>query len=828
MYSLFSVLRFLVTLVFLCVFSAGISSFSLIAQTTASSDLSARISEIEIKGTSELESSQIMFLIESQVGNTLDRRTIRKDIHSIYQMKLFEDVRAEVEEQDTAASGAKGYLLRYVVEERPRLSEVKLEGVLLVERTEIEEKMTLLQYDPYDPEKIAVNEQIILEHYRSEGYPRVRVNSRIETVDTDLENEGEKFRVVFELDEKPRVYLTDIYVSGTKFYSELDIKRFIMSSEIDCVSWANQSGLFREEMINQDLSLITQHYLKKGYIKVFVDKPEVTLIHNPDYSRVDVRLNIYEGDQYFTGNIEVSGDILGEKEKLIEDLLLEEGEIYNPYFQNRDRSGISEKYHERGYAFVRVIPETKIDEDTKTVDVTFRIVKGEKAYIGRLEIAGNVETRDHVIRREFELQEDELFNGKKLLLSQQNINRLGFFQSGVVLERSARDQEDNMLDILTRLKETQTGTFQAQMGYSDFSGFSGGVTLSKGNLLGTGRTLRLSAQFAEQSVQQKFDTTLIDPRLFDSQVSGSIFASTSKVQDSTELERGIIIENNYGFSLGMPMYFRDLRFGTQISALDRIFSASGGGDLYKRSVSPSLTYSSVNHPVFPSAGIKTSIRMIQTGTPFGGNIQLREYRFQYQQFWALNTDNTFILMAKGRLGLLQKQGSSPIPSEDRYRLGGIDSIRGHYYYNISGPYGPSEQRNNIAYRVFTDELGYQQTKTYDSRTEGLNTDELLELKSGGISERVFNLELLFPLSQDENSFVRGLLFLDAGNVNAESRQYQLLGETEPKFFDLRKSAGMGVRVITPMGVLRFEYGSKLDKRPSETPDRFEFTVSGLF
>lgn len=384
-----------------------------------------------------------------------------------------------------------------------------------------------------------------------------------------------------------------------------------------------------------------------------------------------------------------------------------------------------------------------------------------------------------------------------------------------------------MLDILARLKETQTGTFQAQMGYSDFSGFSGGVTISKGNLLGTGRTLRFSAQFAEQSVQQKFDATLIDPRLFDSQVSGSIFSSRSKLEDSTEFERGIITENNYGFSLGMPLYFRDLRFGTQISALDRLFSASDT-DLFKRSVSPSLTYNTVNHPVFPSAGIKTSIRMIQTGTPFGGNIRLREYQLQYQQFWALNTDNTFILMAKGRLGLLQEQGSSPIPSEDRYRLGGIDSVRGHNYFNISGPYGSIEQRNNIAYRVITDELGYQQTKTYDSRTVGLNSSELQELKSGGISERLFNLELLFPLSQDENSFVRGVLFMDAGNVNAESRQYQLLGETEPEFFDLRKSAGFGVRVITPMGVLRFEHGSKLDKRPSETPDRFEFTVSGLF
>jgi len=277
----------------------------------------------------------------------------------------------------------------------------------------------------------------------------------------------------------------------------------------------------------------------------------------------------------------------------------------------------------------------------------------------------------------------------------------------------------------------------------------------------------------------------------------------------------------------MPLYFRDLRFGIQISSLDRIFSDSGD-DIYKHSVSPSLTYNTVNHPVFPSGGIKTSFHVIQTGTPFGGNIQLREYRLQYQQFWAMNQENTLILMAKGRLGLLQEQGGSPIPSEDRYRLGGIDSVRGHYYYNIAGPYGPSEQRIYRQYRVVTNELGYQQTKIYDSRTVGLSVDELQELKSGGISERVFSLELLFPLSQDENSFVRGLVFLDAGNVNVESRQYQLLGEKEPWFLDLRKSAGFGFRVITPMGVLRFEYGSKLDKRPHETPDRFEFTISGLF
>ena len=164
MYTLSSVFRILVTFVFLSVFFSSFVPLSTIAQTTGSAGLSARIAEIEIKGTTELESSQIMFLIESQVGDVLDRKIIRRDIHTIYKMKLYEDVQAEVKELDESETGEKGYLLRYRVMERPRLVEVKLEGVLLVERTEIEEKMTLLQFDPYDPEKIALNEQIILEH----------------------------------------------------------------------------------------------------------------------------------------------------------------------------------------------------------------------------------------------------------------------------------------------------------------------------------------------------------------------------------------------------------------------------------------------------------------------------------------------------------------------------------------------------------------------------------------------------------------------------------------------------------------------------------------
>ena len=267
-----------------------------------------------------------------------------------------------------------------------------------------------------------------------------------------------------------------------------------------------------------------------------------------------------------------------------------------------------------------------------------------------------------------------------------------------------------------------------------------------------------------------------------------------------------------------------MRLSSRFSALDRIYD-SDQTNVIKRSVSPSLTYNTVNHPVFPTGGLKTSIGLTQTGEPFGGNVRLREYRFLYQQFWSLNLDSTLILMAKAQWGMLQQQGGTRIPAEDRYRIGGMNSIRAHPYYVIAGPFSFREQALNQETKIMVDENGYQQLKTYDKRTVGLSIEELDQLESGGVSERIFNLELLFPLSRDEKSFIRGVVFADAGNVNAEPVQYRLLGEREPGFFDMRKSAGAGVRVITPMGVLRFEYGMKLDARDGESPDRFEFTVS---
>ncbi|MEC7218909.1 MAG: POTRA domain-containing protein, partial [SAR324 cluster bacterium] len=229
----------------------------------------ARILEIEIQGTSELEEAQLLFSLESQVNFPLDRQRIRQDIRQIFETGLFRDVRAEVEPLGD------GYRLRYVVEERPRLLSVRLEGINLLDLDEIREKLLLRANDIYDPFKAEQDQTMILDKYREDGYTTARVLPRLEK-----ESEQE-YRLTYVAQEQPKVFLTDVDISGTKVFAEVDLKRLMLSAEVDCFNWINSSGIFQEERVNQDLVLLTQKYLQQGYIKVFIDKPDVTLYHNP-------------------------------------------------------------------------------------------------------------------------------------------------------------------------------------------------------------------------------------------------------------------------------------------------------------------------------------------------------------------------------------------------------------------------------------------------------------------------------------------------------------------------------------------------------------------
>ena len=779
------------------------------------------ILDIKIEGTDLVARGQVLSALVSRVDEPLNIETVSRDLEAIFRLGFFDDVRAEIEEEP-----GEGVRLFFIVEEKPRVASIKIVGNTLIEEKNFFDAFFLKVGGFYSARRTTEDVDLIREAYRRKGYFKVKVHSSIER-ETD-----KSFRLTYVIEETPRLYLTEIRTHNTRIFSELEIKRLMRSAEVDCFSWVTDSGVFEERKINADLQMLASNYLRRGYIRVFIDKPKVRLIHNREFSRIKVDLFFSEGKQYFTGKLDVIGDILGDKQVLLDMLTLETGEPYNPFAQNVDRFRLNEFYQEQGYAFVRVFPDVQINDDTLTVDVQYRIVKGDKAYVGRIEFQGNRETRDFVMRREFLVRENELYNGRKLRISQQNLRRLGYFAPSIGLEE-VRTDVDNVLDIVTKVDETQTGTLQAQIGFSDQSGLIVAVSVSKGNLFGRGQTARLSLTLGQRNVTRRFSFDFIEPHLLGSDISSDSSLALRTVEDISELNRGEIDETLVSQGFGFVV-FPLVRLSFTLATTRREFEREVREPTDFNSFTTSLSFNSVNHPIFPSRGTNTVLSVTQVGGEvLSGDSEYRQYRFRYRKFISLNEAGSFVLMGRARLGLLEKVGNNVIPLEDRFRLGGIATLRGYDFAEVGGPFGNLKRRLNAAQTLgfaetgtpLVSSVGGPVTFLTDTRTRGLSDAELAELRSGGIQERLFTIELLFPAGGDN---LRGAIFFDAAQVNAESRQYQILGEEEPGFFDLLQSVGVGFRIITPVGVIRFEYGRKLDAAPNESKDKFDFTISSLF
>ena len=789
------------------------------------------ILEIRIEGLKIIEKGLIHSTIQSQQGLRLSPITVSEDIKKLYKLGYFEDVSVDFEVEEVGQ-----IILIFKLVEKPRIALIEITGNKLISDDSLKEKLKVFLNNMVDRKRIKADVNLILEEYRKKGYMQTQVDYKIEKTNRD------SVTLTYRVTESPRVYLTKIEITGTEVYPPLDIERTMISAEIDCFSWMNESGVFQESKVNQDLQVISQLYLTNGYIKVKIDKPKAVLIKNRDYSRVKIGINITEGAQYFVGKIDIVSkdghELLFDKTKVMSDMVMQTGNIFNPFQQNEDRFKISQHYQEQGYAFSSVRIGNKIHEDTKTVDVTFNITRGEKAYIGRMEIEGNYETMDHVIRRELEIYDNELFNGVKLKESQAKITRLGFFEqgSGVRLKKS-HGAEENTFDYRVILNEAQTGTFNASLSYSGFSGFAVLLSVSKKNFLGTGRTVTLSTEQQGEG-DSRYDFSLISPYWFDTQFVNS-FRLFSIFEDETYYDTRT---TGFNFGLGYPIW-KNLTANavytwknedyTDISQIGED-SLDGVTQNNYRSVRLGTTYSTVDHPLFPSNGKEASFSVEEFGGIFGGSIDYRTLNFKTKYFKTLNESGTLVFGAKFNWSELQKTNpTKDILLANRFLIGGVTTVRGFDYNDIEGPSSEGELGLKASdyikakYPYQGDYSDCQIDPVCASLPDTKDASrEYFEQHRGGITQRILNLQLYFPLTR-EGTRIRGLVFFDAGNVWAEDKMYEITGQKRDDWY-YRMSTGAGINIITPMGVLRFEYGIKLDKKQVESASKFDFHISGLF
>lgn len=744
-----------------------------------------RITEVLVKGNRRIETPAIMNVIKVTPGDYIFPEQIDKDIRAIYALGHFQDVQADISDSGT------GPILTYIVTEKPVIREVKIEGNKELSIDKIRDAFDLRPNTIYSAKALANGVKKVKKLYADEGYYLAEVDAK------PTKTSANEIRVLVTVKEGEKVLIKDIRFEGNAKIAAKKLKKVMETNEKGIFSWLTGSGTYKEEVLNNDVNMISDLYFNSGYVNVKVGEPTVNVL--PDKSGLEVVIGITEGEQFKTGTLGFKGDLLEDEAALMKLLKLESGTVFSRADLRGDVFTLTDRYADKGYAFANVTPLSKVNGEAKTIDITFDMEKGEKVFIDRINIAGNVKTRDKVIRREMKLAEGDLYSATALRRSKQSLMNLGFFEEANVA--TAKGRADNKLNLNVDVKEKATGTFSIGGGYSSLDGLIGQGSVQQANFLGLGLKLNLAASIGGKS--QTYNLGITDPYFLDTRwmVGGDLYRVERDYLDFTRRVTGGDVKAGYPLSDTVNTFllykFEDRQvFNLSAAMEDNIakglqqpIETSGTTS----SITASITRNTTDYRLEPSRGMVNTLSVEVAG--LGGTSRFAKYEgattFFLPGWWGT------VFSLRGELGHIQGIGK-PVPIDERFYLGGINTIRGYSGRTVS----PVNTINSSVQDI-----------------NGISSPVTNHVYLGGDTKAVFNAEYQFPLIKEAG--LKGVLFYDMGNSY----------DSKVSVFDrFLSSYGFGVRWYSPMGPLRLEYGIPINPREGidKTGGKLEFSIGGFF
>ena len=722
-----------------------------------------RLTRLDVKGNRRIEKDAILGVMQTREGDFLFPPRLREDLKAIYKMGYFTDVKFDV--GDTP----EGRILTVLVEEKPAIKEIIIKGNKKLKRDKILEVMDLKPFSVASEAAIRENINKITNAYREKGYYEARVNYELVSV-TKTEVD-----LVLLIDEGGKLAIKEIKFEGNQAFKAKAIKNVMETKEKTLlISMFTGSGRLTKDILERDLEKISAFYYNHGYIKAKMGEPRID-IKGKD---IFITIPLTEGPQFKVGKVDVQGDLLEDKEKLLELLDIVKEKVYSREVVQKDLTTMSDFYADKGFANADVAPLIKENEQDLTVDVTLDIHKGNKVYFERIEIAGNIKTRDKVVRRELKVYEQDLFSATNLKESIKNLRRLEYFED-VNFGTSPGSSPDRM-NLKITVKERPTGTFGLGAGYSTQDRIVGMVEISQNNLFGLGQQLKLQGILG--SISHRFRASFTEPYLFDRPLAMGVdgFNWQRQYSEYNRKSWGGVFRLAHPLRWQYTRVFASYRFeNVQLSGLSPYSSPQLIAAKYIHATSAatlSVRRDSRDSLFAPSRGSDNSVSFELAG--LGGDTAYSRYIGETGWYFPLRWTTVGVLHARG--GYMQQLPWGALPAYEKFYLGGIDSIRGFKYAEIS--------------------------------TRDPNTNERI----GGIKFLQFNTEYRFPVYKKFG--LMGTVFFDAGNVYGANWVPPVL----------RTSIGTGLRWFSPMGPLRVEWGYNLSKKPYERSSAWEFTMGGQF
>ena len=718
--------------------------------------------------------ASVMPHVNSQPGSAFSQETLTNDIKRLYDTGFFLDVAADV---DQTADGE--IELTFVVAPVPRVGEIDFTGNEEIKDKKLAKNLTFEEGDLYDPQTAAANAAAIQKTYADKGYE----GTLIEVATSKME--GNRVRVVFQVDEKERAKIKSVRFVGNTIFTK---RQLLKHMRTDPTLWSRlfPVGFYSEQELEIDKIRLENLYSREGYIDFEIT--EVRRKYTDDKDWVSLTFFFNEGLPYIVSSVEVEGNKLFGDAELKPAFDLERGMVYNPVFQSRDIDSIRNKYGPLGYVDLEVRARLDKDRDAHEVAVTYQIQEGEASTIRHLRITGNEITRDEVIRRELLLHPGDVADVRKLEASEKVVRNLNYFETVdlTVLSTEAGDEKDLHLQV----QEKPTGQLMAGAGFSSEDALIGTLQVTQTNFdwrnwptfRGDGQRMRLQLQLGTET--NNFVASFTEPWWLDRRLRLDLRAYLT-TRDEGEYDRE---QTGVGTSLawrgaggmrhqaGLRVERFDLtNFDT--TASPQLAAEEGGYTV--TALSYSISNDTRDRFIHPTRGSRWELSAEIQPEALGTYSNI--YKLGLDATTYLSVLNPFIMRLRGEISVVDNLSGDDVAIFDRLFAGGTSTFRGFDRREVS----PVD----------------------------VNEDPL-----GGKSRMLGTVEVSYPFTET----IWGSVFCDLGNVWPGAYDW------DPT--DINVSIGVGVQLELPVGPIRFDYGFPIVTQQDHLDDggRLHFNIGYFF
>ncbi len=736
------------------------------------------ITAIKVKNNRAISSETILSKIKTKVGDRFNQDILNEDLKRLYATQYFTDVSIDVADYEGGAA------VTFAVEEKAVIEDIVFTGDKAIRAQKLKAAMKSKPNEMLNPALLVQDISEIKALYVKKGYPAADVKYSI-----DLNKETNKAIVNITIDESTKVSVKSVNVTGNKVLKTNAIKKILGTKP----AWWFNAGIFRDDVLQEDVEKIKATYDNMGYLDAQVT-PKL------DYSDAGKALNITfvieEGNLYLVGDIAIKGNLVFPEKNLKKLIKMVTNKPFSSISLRDDVVAIRQYYYNYGYMNAVVDVERNLNQAARKIDLVYNIDPKEVVYVGKVEIRGNLKTKDIVVRRELRVYPGEKYSGDKMRRSKERIYNLGFFEN--VSFETEPTEVPNVQNLIVNVKESKTGEFSFGGGYSSVDMLVGFAEITQRNFdlfnwpyfTGGGQNLSIRAQVG--MVSDNYNLSWTDPWIFGYpflcgfdlyRVSHTQSTDVGWAYDEVRTGGDLRVGKEFTDYLRGDLTYKleDVKISNLIANASQDFQNEVGSNWIS-----ALTYEmalDTRDNVFnPGKGYVVSGSIEDAGGVFGGDKNFVKGTFgasYYHTFF-----EKIVLELKGRGGLAGAYSStSAVPVYERFYAGGANTIRGYKERRV----GPRDS----------------------------GSDEPV----GGDAIVLGNAELTFPMYEN---ILKGAVFYDVGNVWANRGDFLVGGK-------YRAGVGVGVRVKTPVGPVKVDYGYPLDREEGDSrTGEFYFSMSRGF